>query len=189
MDKRRFALVLAFALALPLVALAQSKGGGVAGWRWGFIFDARNLSSLDGFEDGYQAGAGVMCRPLPKLAVRALLSVDHQDPEGTVLPTETVIGLGIAGQWHPAEGKSVASPYIGGTAGFRTQAITDEETAIDLYFGAVFGVEAKIVGPVSLFGEYQLLASLDSAGFTLTLGTGTDRFESSRALLGLIIYF
>jgi hypothetical protein len=184
--KSAFIVVLVF--ASQAIAFAQAKDKGpVPGNRWGLIFDARNLLQLDGFEDGYQAGAGALFWADPKAAIRALLSVDHNNPSGDTLPTETILGIGVSGQWHPSRGRAVASPYLGPTAGVRILAVTDQATAIDIYFGAIFGVEAKLAGPVSFFGEYQLLASVDADGFSVTLGTA--RPGVSRALLGLIFYF
>lgn len=185
------ALVLAILFGSSLALCAQTAKSSPApaskGGEWGLLFDAKNLLALDGFEDGYQAGAGIMYWPAPKIAARALIGIDHNDPEGDVAPTRTVFGLSLAGQWHPSKGKSVASPYVGATAGFRSLAITGLDTAIDIYFGAIGGVECKLFGPVSFFGEYQLLAVLDAQGFTLSLGT--EGSDGSRALLGFIFYF
>jgi hypothetical protein len=184
----KFAFIVILVFTAQTIAFAQSKEKSAGpGNRWGILFDARNLLQLDGFEDGYQAGAGALFWADPKAAIRALLSVDHNNPSGDTLPTETILGIGVSGQWHPSRGRAVASPYLGPTAGMRILAVTDEATAIDIYFGAIFGVEAKLVGPVSFFGEYQLLASIDSEGFSVTLGTA--RPGVSRALLGLIFYF
>jgi hypothetical protein len=188
MNYRRLAFALLLMYALPSFSSAQAKDKTAASpSRWGLLFDARNLLKIDGFEDGYQAGAGVLFWAAPKSAVRALLSLDYSDPAGDVLPTEAIFGLGLAYQWHPSRGRSAASPYLGPTAGLRVLAVTDEAAAIDLYFGGIFGVEAKIAGPVSFFCEYQLLASIDSDGVGVTLGT--ERAGVSRALLGLVVYF
>jgi len=167
-------------LPLGLSAAPASSGGGA----WGLLFNAKNVLALDGFEDGYQAGAGVKYWVLPAIAARALVGVNHnaaKDPG----PTKTTIGLGLAGEWHPKSG--AVSPYLGALAGFRSLAQTGQDTSADFYFGALFGAEAKLIGAVSLFAEYDLVASFDADGFTLRLGL--DDTGAGDALLGIIVYF
>jgi hypothetical protein len=185
--KLRSLLFLVASLSLfPLLAFGQGKGG--LENRWGFLFDCKNLLALNGFEDGYQAGAGVKYWVTPDIAARALTRIDHNTPpeESTALAS-TEIGLGVAGEWHPKQ-RAAASPYIGALAGFQTLSIENaDETLIDLYFGGIFGVEVKLLNTISCFAEYQLLAAWDADGFTLSLGT--EGSDGSRALLGLIFYF
>ena len=181
-----------FALALMLSAsaiiFAQGKGSAGDSNRWGLLFDCKNLLALNGFEDGYQAGAGVKYWITSEIAARALARIDHNTPpeESTALAS-TEFGLGLAGEWHPDQ-RAAASPYVGGLAGFQILAEENApETLIDFYLGGIFGVEVKLLSAVSCFAEYQLLAAWDDAGFTLSLGTeGSDK---SRALIGLIFYF
>lgn len=171
-------------LALSSTAFAQGKASGSN--QWGLLFDAKNLLAIDGFEDGYQAGVGVLYWATPNIAARALLRLDYNNPEGDTDPTRTEFGLGLAGLWHPT-GRSAASPYIGALLGFQTLAYTDADTLIDLYFGAAGGVEVKLLPAISCFAEYQLLAAIDAQGVTVSLGT--EGSDGSRALLGLIFYF
>jgi hypothetical protein len=173
------------ALALSSTAFAQGKAS--ASNQWGLLFDAKNLLALDGFEDGYQAGVGVLYWATPKIAARALLRLDYNNPEGDTAATRTEFGLGLAGLWHPARGKSSASPYLGALLGFQTLAYTDADTLIDLYFGAAGGVEVKLLPTISCFAEYQFLAAIDAQGVTISLGT--EGSDGSRVLLGLIFYF
>jgi hypothetical protein len=180
--KAKVFLLAALALAILPMALPAAPASFGAG-PVGLLFNAKNLLALDGFEDGYQAGAGVKYFLLPDIAARALLGVYHnaaKDPG----PTKTTIGLGLAGEWHPKSG--AVSPYLGALAGFRSLAQTGQDTSADFYFGALFGAEAKLLGPVSLFAEYDLVASFDAKGFTLRLGL--DDTGAGDALLGIIIY-
>jgi hypothetical protein len=180
------ALVLALLFSASCMAFAESKA--VSENRWGFLFDCKNLLALNGFEDGYQAGAGAKFWVNSDIAVRALARINHNTPpEESAALASTEIGLGLAGEWHPKQ-RAAASPYVGALAGF--QALSEENadaTLIDFYFGGIFGVEVKLLQSISCFAEYQLLAAWDIEGFTLSLGTkGSDE---SRALIGLIFYF
>jgi hypothetical protein len=177
--KRKACLLAALILLALPTALSAATGGD-----WGLMFDARNLLSLGSFEDGYQFGAGIKYWASPKIAVRALLGVDHNTAPDSG-PSKTFIGLGLAGEWHPKRGD--VSPYAGALAGFRMLAETDQTTAVDIYFGALFGAEAKLKGPISLFAEYDLIASFDINGFSVNLGT--DGAGGGKALLGFIVYF
>jgi hypothetical protein len=183
--KRRYVIyALVTALALSSTVFAQGKASGSN--QWALLFDAKNLLALDGFEDGYQAGVGVMYWATPNIAARALVRLDYNNPEGDVAPTRTEFGLGLAGLWHPT-GRSAASPYVGALAGFQTLAYTGADTLIDFYFGAAGGVEVKLLPTISCFAEYQLLAAIDAQGVTISLGT--EGSDGSRALVGLIFYF
>jgi len=183
------ALVILFGSSLALCAqAAKSSSASSSGGKWGLLFDAKNLLALDGFEDGYQAGAGLKYWIQPSFAARALFMIDHvTPPEESLLPVDTKIGLSLAGEWHPTK-RANASPYLGGLVGFRSWAVEGvPETRIDIYLGGIFGVEVKLLQSISCFAEYQLLGVFDAEGFTLSLGT--EGSDGSRALLGLIFYF
>ena len=182
------ALVILSASSLALGAQAAKSSSSSGAGDWGLLFDAKNLLALDGFEDGYQAGAGVKYWINPSIAARALVMIDHvTPPEDSLLPVDTKLGLSLAGEWHPTK-RSNASPYLGGLVGFRSWAVeTVPETRIDIYLGGIFGVEVKLLQSISCFAEYQLLAAWDIQGFSLSLGT--EGSDGSRALLGLIFYF
>jgi hypothetical protein len=188
MKRRNRILVLALTLAASYAAYSESKGSADGSSRWGLLLDCKNLLALNGFEDGYQAGAGAKYWISPSIAARALVRIDHNTPpEDSAAPASTEFGLGAAGEWHPAK-RSAASPYLGGLAGF--QLVAEEgadKTLIDLYLGGLFGVEVKLLDSISCFAEYQLLAAWDIKGFTLSLGT--EGSDSSRAIIGLIFYF
>jgi hypothetical protein len=65
--------------------------------------------------------------------------------------------------------------------------VTDEKTAVDLYFGALFGAEFKVIGPLSAYAEYDLIASFDANGTSVNLGT--DGAGGGKAMIGFIVYF
>jgi hypothetical protein len=188
MNRRNRILVLALTLAASCAAFSESKGSAESSNRWGLLFDCKNVLALEGYEDGFQAGAGAKYWITPSIAARALARIDHNTPpEDSVAPASTELGLGAAGEWHPAK-RAAASPYLGGLAGFQIYAEEGaDSTLIDLYLGGLFGVEVKLFNTVSCFAEYQLLAAWDIKGFTLSLGT--EGSDSSRALIGLIFYF
>jgi hypothetical protein len=179
--------VIALLLSSACLAFAQGKGSADAN-QWGLLFDCKNLLALNGFEDGYQAGAGAKYWVTPSIAARALVRIDHNTPDSASgNPTTTEFGLGAAGEWHPSK-RTAASPYVGGTAGFQIyKSSAAQETLIDIYVGALAGVEVKLFQTISCFAEYQLLGAWDDAGFTLSLGT--EGSDGSRALIGLIFYF
>ncbi len=183
---RVFAFALAFSVSF--IAFAQGKGSAGDSKRWGLLFDCKNLLALNGFEDGYQAGAGVKFWATPSIAARALLRIDHNAPDAASGdPTTTEFGLGLAGEWHPRQ-RAAASPYLGAMAGFQLYKASDlPDTLIDLYVGGLFGVEVKLLQSISCFAEDQLLGAWDDAGFTLSLGT--EGSDGSRVLVGLIFYF
>lgn len=184
---RRYGIALsALLFASSFAAFAQGKGAADSN-RWGLLLDCKNLLALNGFEDGYQAGAGAKFWATPSIAARALARIDHNTPpEESTAPATTVFGLGFAGEWHPAQ-RAAASPYVGGLTGFRTLAEEGRDTRVDFYAGALAGVEVKLLGSISCFAEYQLLAAWDADGFTLSLGT--EGSDGSRVLVGLIFYF
>jgi hypothetical protein len=179
---KKAAILMSLTLMIAVSAFSQAKGS--ADTSWGLLFNAKNVLALDGFEDGYQAGAGVKYWALPTLAARALLGLNLNSAKDSG-STKTTIGLGLAGEWHPKKG--AVSPYLGGLAGFRGLFGSGLDPSADFYFGALFGAEAKLIGPVSLFAEYDLIASFDAKGFTLRLGL--DEENAGEALLGIIIYF
>jgi hypothetical protein len=182
--KGKSACFLAVFAMLILALPASAAGGGDASGQWGLLFNAKNLLYLDGFEDGYQAGAGVKYWVRPTIAARALLGVDHNTDKAGDLSTTTV-GLGLAGEWHPKRGD--VSPYFGPLLGTRVLAQTGQTTRADFYFGGLFGAEVKLFGPIWAFAEYDLVASFDVNGFTLTLGTNGS--GGGQALIGLAVYF
>jgi hypothetical protein len=191
---KRVALIACMALTLLLLVLpiSAAPSGASSGdpakapsrGSMGFLFSANSALSFDGFADGYQAGAGFKYWLSPTFALRGLLGVEHN----TVLSgasSTTTIGLGAAGEWHLVTGN--VSPYIGALCGARAVGETGQALRADFYLGGLGGVEVKIYGPISVFAEYQLLASVDSNGFSLNLGT--DGSGGSSALLGLAVYF
>lgn len=183
---KRSVVALSLLLTVYAASFAQAKASSES--KWGFLFDCKNLLALNGFEDGYQAGAGIKYWINQSIAARALVRIDHNTPSeesGGISRTE--LGLGLAGEWHPGQ-RGTASPYLGAMAGFQTEKFSNiDETTIDLYCGGIFGVEVKLLQSISCFAEYQLLAAWDINGFTLSLGT--EGSDGSRALIGLIFYF
>jgi hypothetical protein len=182
---KRIARLLAAAvfLVLPL-ALSAAGGAAKSSGQWGLLFDAKNLLLLSGFEDGYQAGAGVKYWVQPAFAARAIVGLQSNTPQNSTITT-TSMGLGLAGEWHPA--RADVSPYLGPLAGFRMLAVTGATTRADFYVGGLFGAEVKVLSSVSLFAEYDLIASWDINGFSLDFGM--DGAGGGKALLGLIVYF
>jgi hypothetical protein len=166
-------------LSFPVAA-----AGGEAQGTWGLMFSAQNLLSPNGFKDGYQPGAGIKYWVTPSIAARALVSIDYNEPKGSDIST-TLLGFGLAGEWHPKSAD--VSPYLGPLLGLRTDMMTGQTTTIDLYFGALFGVEFKIIGPLSAFAEYDLVASFDANGTSINLGT--DGSGGGKALIGFCVYF
>ena len=161
-------LILAFAASVHAADAAQS---------FGFIFEMRDLLlSIDSYEDGFQAGAGLKWRMMDTLALRGLLNFELNIFEGD---TTAEIGLSCGAEFHPVKAK--VSPYLGGFAG--TRVIMDAESAVDLYFGGMAGVEMRVWENVGAFAEYDLLVRFDADGFTMGIGAGGG------AQIGLIIYF
>lgn len=188
---KRAALIAATALFLLCLALpaaaapgAEASKGQAPRGSLGFLFGANSALSFDGFADGYQAGAGLKYWLSPTFALRGLLGVEHNTVLSGATST-TTIGLGAAGEWHLLTGS--VSPYAGALCGARMLAETGQALRFDVYAGALGGVEVKIYGPISAFAEYQLLASFDSNGFSLNLGT--DGSGGGSALIGLAVYF
>lgn len=149
---------------------------------WALVFSLQDVLSTDAFIDGYQAGAGLKYRLSPDLALRGLLGIDHNANAGVA---RSVLGLGAALEWHFAEGS--VSPYAGPLAGARMLFETGQPGRIDLYFGAMFGAEVKVTGPLSLFAEYDLVASFDADGFSVRLGIPSGSLAGAQA--GFIVRF
>jgi hypothetical protein len=180
-SKRSLALVVIFVAAQAVAVYSQAPSQKS---KLGLVFNAKNLLSLNGYEDCYQAGAGFKYWILPAFAARGLVGIEHNTNSAGDAST-TTLGLGLAGEYHPVQ-KDV-SPYVGGLLGLRSLFVTDQTTAVDLYFGGLAGVEFKVLGPVSAFAEYDLVATLDSNGFSINLGT--DGSGGPAATIGLIVYF
>jgi hypothetical protein len=183
-------VVILASLTLMAAGIAFSQSKGSVENKWGLLLDCKNVLALNGFEDGFQAGAGVKYWVDPSIAARALVRVDHNTPpDVSTSPAHTEVGLGVAGEWHPSKRAAASpSPYVGGLAGFQLYAEEGaESTLIDLYLGGLFGVELKLYNTISCFAEYQLLAAWDKKGFTISLGA--EGSDSSRVLVGLIFYF
>ncbi len=143
------------------------------------LFDLKSLLlATDSFEDGYQAGAGLKWWMLDAFALRGLLAFESNTLEDV---TETVFGISAGVEWHPA--RTRVSPYVGAFAGTRVLAITDMDTALDLYGGAMAGAEVRLWQNIALFAEYQLVVSDDIDGVTVRFG-GPDCVQ-----VGLAIYF
>ncbi len=166
-------------LAMPLAAADGDSGG-----KWGLMFSAQNLLAPNGYKDGYQPGAGVKYWITPAIAARGLLSIEYNKPKGSDIST-TLLGFGLAGEWHPKS--AGVSPYLGPLLGLQSQMITDQTTLMNLYIGALFGAEFKVIGPLSAYAEYDLVASWDSNGTTVSLGT--DGSGGGKAMIGFIVYF
>jgi opacity protein-like surface antigen len=170
MKKLLVLLILFFAITASIHAAdaAQSLG---------FIFEMRNLLlSIDSYDDGFQAGAGLKWWMMNTLALRGLLNFDLNIFEGN---TTAEIGLGCGAELHPVKAK--VSPYFGGFVG--TRLVMDVENAVDFYFGGMAGVEMRVWENVGAFAEYDLLMRFDADGFTMGIGAGGG------AQIGLIIYF
>jgi len=161
-----------------VVSLSAEAGRG----RWGLMFGLADILSVDAYADGYQAGAGIKLSLKPDFALRGLLSIDHNSQDST---SRTALGLGAAGEWHFAEG--TVSPYAGGLVGSRFLWETGQDSAVDFYFGGLFGVEARIVKSLALFAEYDLVASFDGAGFSIRLGPRDSSLGGAQ--VGFIVYF
>lgn len=190
MKRNRFSILCALALicaSMPIAAAGPS-GAGAQGpaprGKMGLMFNAKNLLAIDGYEDWYQAGVGFKYWLQPAWALRGLLGIEHNTNSSGTLST-TMLGISAAGEWHPIQGD--VSPYLGPFAGVRGLAETDQTTAVDIYFGGLVGVEAKVLGPLSAFAEYALLASFDLNGFSLNFGT--DGSGGGAATIGLVVYF
>jgi hypothetical protein len=142
---------------------AEPKKG--ANPSWGLLFDLGNILSAEAYSDGYQAGAGAKYRLKDGFALRGLVGIDCNVLNSVA---STTLGLGAAGEWHLASG--AVSPYAGPLAGMRFLFRTGSDNLVDIYFGAMFGVEVEVIRQLSIFAEYDLVASLDASGFSLGLG-------------------
>lgn len=161
------AIVAAFILCglvlLPAALGAQPKKD--TDPAWGLLFDLGNILSAETYSDGYQAGAGMKYRMREGFALRGLVGIDCNVLDSVA---STTLGLGAAGEWHLASG--TVSPYAGPLAGMRFLFRTGSDNLVDIYFGAMFGVEVEVIRQLSIFAEYDLVASLDASGFSLGLG-------------------
>lgn len=169
----------AMVLAVSTIFMLSAETGGE---RWGLMFNLADILSADAYSDGYQAGAGIKYLPRPDIGIRGLLGIDHNSQDSV---SRTVVGLGAAGEWHFMRG--LVSPYAGALAGSRFLFETGQDTSVDLYFGGLFGVEARIVKNLALFAEYDLVASFDDDGFSLRLGLPSSSVGG--AIVGFIVYF
>jgi hypothetical protein len=175
MKKAIFILALLAAL-FPLTAQAASP---LHYSNFGLVFDLQSLLlSTDSFNDGYQAGAGLKWWMRDKLALRSLLTFEFNSLEAV---NTTMAGLSAGLEWHPAPKR--ISPYLGGFLGLRMTAATAEETAFDFYLGGMGGVEMAIWQNINVYGEYELVASIDADGFTVGMG------GPGAVHLGMIVYF
>ena len=181
---RRGCILLSIACLLALPLAAESPAA--REYSWGLVFNLGDILSLESYQDGYQAGAGLKYRFGEELALRGLLGIYcNEDDEAD---TEyQAIGLGLAAEWHLAP--APVSPYAGALAGARFLSETDEDNKVDLYFGALFGVELELYRNLSLLAEYELVASFDAEGSSVSLGVSGTEGEAGGALLGLVVYF
>lgn len=174
---KRFLLILTL-VSSASIAIHSSEPSGP----WALVFSLQDVLSTDAFIDGYQAGAGLKYRLSPDLDLRGLLGIDHNANAGV---TRTVLGFGTALEWHFSEGS--VSPYAGPLTGARMLFETGQPGRVDLYFGALFGAEIKVAGPLYLFAEYDLVASFDADGFTVRLGIPSGGLAGAQA--GFIVRF
>jgi hypothetical protein len=143
----------------------------------GFVFEMKNLLlSINPYDDGYQTGAGLKWWMMKNIALRGLLNFDLNIFNNV---TTAELGLSCGLEFHFTQTK--VSPYVGGFAG--TRMTVAAVNAIDLYAGAMAGVEMRVWENVGAFAEYDLLLRLDAAGFTAGIGAGGG------AQVGLIVYF
>jgi hypothetical protein len=172
MKKLSVLLILFLAATAPVSAADAAQD-------LGFIFEMRNLLlSINAYDDGYQAGAGLKWWMMKNVALRGLVNLDFNIFEDV---TTAELGLGCGAEYHPFQLK--ASPYLGGFAGGRVVMATGVENAADLYFGGMAGVEMRVWENVAAFAEYDLLVRFDAEGFTMGIGAGGG------AQVGLIVYF
>jgi opacity protein-like surface antigen len=175
--------ILTFAGAYAAPAKAKTSTASATDSQFAFVFDLKNLLlSIEEFEDGYQAGAGLKWWAMDILAVRGLANLNLNALDGV---TTTAFGISAGAEWHPLQRRKV-SPYVGGLAGFRATTIAptgNGENRIDIYFGAMGGAEIAVWENLSFYAEYNLIGSIDANGFTLDLG------GANSAQLGLLVYF
>lgn len=174
-------LLLLAGIAFPLSVPAQEehKGLSLKGKKVGLIF---NLSSLlvdiiDEHSDNVQGGLGLKMWLGQKTALRGICDFFHlRDSDLDV--TDTTFGISAALEYHFLERR--VSPYAGGIAGTRISTGTTNNLA--LYFGALLGAEIDIIENLALFGEYNLLLTVDEPQFAIDLGIGNN------AQIGIIVY-
>jgi hypothetical protein len=184
MNRRVFIAVLlvVFVVLLPAGLAAQEEeeekaGLNLKGKRIGLIFNFIGLSNdlIDENNDGVQGGLGLKLWLGEKTAVRALLDLYHENDSGT---TNTTFGVGAAFEYHFLQRR--VSPYGGGLAGLTVD--TGTANNLGLYFGVLLGAEFELVENLNLFGEYNLLVSIDEPIFEVDLGLGNN------AQIGIIVY-
>ena len=143
----------------------------------GIIFGFQDLLNPKDFEDGYQTGVGVKAWLSDSSALRVLLRFQLIP---TTDPSTSHFGLGAAYEHHFVQG--TVSPYLGAFAG--TSVVTDGGgSTVDLYFGGIFGGEMKLLDYLNIFGEYNLIFTVNDDGFGIDFGTGNN------AHFGFILYF
>ena len=167
------------ALAIVCIILPASVHAAETSQNFGLIFEMRNLLlSINPYDDGYQAGAGLKWWMMKNTALRGLLNFDMNINAGV---TTAELGFSCGIEYHPVQVK--ASPYFGGFAGVRMVGDGVNPIAVDLYAGGMGGVEVRVWENVAAFAEYDLLLRLDAAGFSAGIGAGGG------AQVGLIVYF
>jgi opacity protein-like surface antigen len=157
--------------------------------RVGLIFGFQNLlSDILPYDDGYQSGVGAKYWLNKTMAIRGLASFRYNTPieAGSTAPATTDLGLGAAFEYHPKE-LLKASPYFGGGLGTRMTFETGAESAVEFSLAGIGGIELKITDNISVYGEYQLLATIDSQGFTVSLANLDNPQDG--VVLGLLFYF
>jgi hypothetical protein len=174
------ALLVLFVVLLPAGLAAQEEektGLNLKDKRLGLIFNFIGLTGDLIFEhtDNVQGGLGMKLWLGEKSAVRALLDLRHQNFDGT---TDTWIGVSGAFEYHFIQRR--VSPYGGGLVGLTVKTGTTND--LGLYFGALLGAEFELVENLNLFGEYNLIVSINEPDFTIDLGLGNN------TQIGIIVY-
>ncbi len=179
--KKLNSLLLVLLISATFCAAQAQKGS------WGLLFDISDAFNVNAFKDGYQVGAGCKYYIQEDLDLRALVGIDHVTAENILDEkiSTTSFALGASVAKHLKTGP--VSPYLGGLLGIRTLSVTDQPSLFDFYFGALFGVEFKLYQNLSLFAEYNLVASIDDDGFSVQMGDMKGTGQG--ALFGLIVYF
>jgi hypothetical protein len=162
----------------------------------GIIF---NVPSILLDIEGYQTGIGVKIAT-GKIAFRALADLSYSNA------SESFKGkAGVAFEYHLSSAR--VSPYVGGlmTGGFLSwKSTTDEDnwtqyTAVPFTFGAIFGIELRLLPYVSLFAEYEAALEVSRTNtkvsadgvvtpdpqtpLTFDTGIGND------SKIGIVVYF
>ncbi|UCF96429.1 MAG: hypothetical protein JSV89_14765 [Spirochaetaceae bacterium] len=180
-------LIIALAILLPARLSAQEEERErklrLPDKRFGLIVNFTGLAGdliaeyVDGGQDDpdHAGGLGMKLWLGEKSAVRVLLDFEHQNVSGT---TDTWFGVGGAYEYHLLQRR--VSPYLGGLAGLEIQTGTDSN--FHVYFGAMLGAEFELVENLNLYGEYNLLVSIDEPVFSVDLELG------NHAQIGIIVY-